>query len=97
MPQKGMCATCQHFDVRKEYQAGIPAATQAALGSTSLPNLECGTCRRFPPLASVTAASVWPIVREDEWCSEWKMNERPDETPGPDGAEAKRKALGLIG
>jgi len=74
MPQTGKCATCQHFDVRKEYVAGSPGAY---VGSTRInlpPNDPCGTCRRWPPLASINTVSVWPIVREDEWCSEWKAN-----------------------
>ena len=93
-----MCGTCQHFDVRKEYQAGIPASYARRARINLPPNVECGTCRRFPPLASAGSATVWPIVRDDEWCGEWKLAERwCMTTPRPDGAEAKRKALGLIG
>ena len=77
MPQKGMCATCQHFDVRKEYTAGIPASYPGRARINLPPNPACGTCRRVPPLASLNSASAWPIVMEDEWCSEWKLNERP--------------------
>ena len=75
MPQHGMCATCQRFDVRKECTAGIPASYPGRARINLPPNTACGTCRRFPPLASATAASAWPIVREDERCSEWRANE----------------------
>jgi hypothetical protein len=34
------------------------------------PNDEVGTYRPWPPLASINAVSVWPIVRADEWCSD---------------------------
>ena len=41
------------------------------------PNDEIGTCRRWPPLASINAVTVWPVVRADEWCSQWKASEEP--------------------
>jgi hypothetical protein len=91
MPQKGMCATCQHFDVRKEYQAGIPASYPGRARINLPPNEECGTCRRFPPLASVNSVAVWPIVKEDEWCSEWKVSERPGYDLGPTGRKPRER------
>ena len=72
MPQKGMCATCQHLDVRKEYTAGMPASYPGRARINLPPNTSCGTCRRFPPLASVNAASVWPIVMEDAWSGSYR-------------------------
>lgn len=78
-----MCPTCQHYDTRKEYTAGIPAGYVGRARINLPPGDECGTCRRWPPLASVNAAAVWPIVRDDEWCSEWKANERPVYDLGP--------------
>jgi hypothetical protein len=66
MPKHGMCVTCQHIDVRKECAAGIPASSPGRTRINLPPNTACGTCRCFPPLASATATSVWPIVQEDE-------------------------------
>ena len=48
MPQKSMCATCQQFDVCKEYEAGIPATYPGRARIDQPPNTACGTCRRFP-------------------------------------------------
>ena len=60
------CQTCQYYDRRK-----------AAAGSA--PN--SGQCRRAAPHlspVSVNAKSyqiegVWPTVRDDDWCGEWKL------------------------
>lgn len=27
-------------------------------------------CRRFPPLAAVGAAALWPSTKDDDWCGE---------------------------
>ena len=75
MAQRGMCVTCLPFDVRREY---VPGSASGYVGRTRInrpPNAPCGTGRRFPPLASTTAASVWPVVMETKWCSEWKEKE----------------------
>jgi len=91
MPQHGVCTTCQHFDVRKEYEAGIPASYPGRARINLPPNTACGTCRRFPPLASATSASVWPIVIEDAWCSEWKMSESKVYDLGPTGRKPRER------
>ena len=93
MPQAGQCATCQHFDVRKEYEAGIPASYPGRARINLPPNEECGTCRRWPPLASVNTVAVWPIVRADEWCSEYELNERPVYKEAFPGRKTKEEAL----
>ena len=60
------CMTCQYYD-RK-------AAKGAAGGAPSW-----GQCRRSAPqLNPVNAKSymiegVWPTVRDDDWCGEWKI------------------------
>jgi hypothetical protein len=62
------CQTCQYYD-RK--------AAKAAGASASAPNW--GQCRRnAPQLNPVNAKSymiegVWPTVRDDDWCGEWKL------------------------
>ena len=40
MPQKAVCATCQHLDVRKEQTAGIPAG-RVGRARINLPLDEC--------------------------------------------------------
>ncbi len=80
MPWEGMCAACQHFDVRKKCVAGIPAGYVGRARINLPPNHGCGTSRRWPPLASLNAATVWPIVWDDGWCSEWKQSESKVQT-----------------
>jgi len=91
MAQKGMCATCQHFDVRKEYQAGIPASYAGRPRINLPPNVQCGTCRRLPPLDSATSATVWPVVMEEECCSEWKLSESKVIDLGPTGGKPRER------
>ena len=74
MPQAGMCSTCQHYDATKEYAAGSVAGLVGQTRIDLPPNEECGTCRFHPPVASATGPCVWPIVRADGWCSQWKAN-----------------------
>ena len=60
------CMTCQFYD-RKHAKGSAGAA----------PSL--GQCRRSAPqLNPLTAKSymiegVWPTVRDDDWCGEWKI------------------------
>jgi len=41
--------------------------------------------------AWATAASVWPIVRDDEWCSEWKLSESKVYDLGPTGRKPRER------
>jgi len=60
------CQTCQFYDRRKANGGSAPSA---------------GQCRRSAPHlspVSVNAKSyqiegVWPTVRDDDWCGEWKL------------------------
>ena len=60
------CLTCQYYD-RK--------LAKGAAGAT--PSL--GQCRRSAPLLnpvntkSYMIEGVWPTVRDDDWCGEWKI------------------------
>jgi hypothetical protein len=60
------CMTCQYYD-RK--------AAKGAAGSAP----SWGQCRRSAPqLNPVNAKSymiegIWPTVRDDDWCGEWKI------------------------
>ena len=60
------CMTCQFYD-RKHAKGGAGAAPS------------WGQCRRSAPqLNPLTAKSymiegVWPTVRDDDWCGEWKV------------------------
>lgn len=59
------CLTCQYYD------------RKLAKGAGSAPSW--GQCRRSAPqLNTITAKSymiegVWPTVRDDDWCGEWKV------------------------
>ena len=60
------CMTCQFYD------------RKAAKGSTG-GSPSWGQCRRSAPLLNpVNAKSymiegIWPTVRDDDWCGEWKL------------------------
>ena len=58
------CQTCQYYDRKAAKSASAPSS---------------GQCRRSAPqLSPVNAKSymiegVWPTVRDDDWCGEWKL------------------------
>ena len=58
------CQTCQYYDRRKTAAASSPSS---------------GQCRRSAPLLnpvnpkSYLIEGVWPVVRDDDWCGEWKV------------------------
>src|SRR5215470_17013284 len=58
------CQTCQYYDRKKTAAGSSPSS---------------GQCRRSAPqLNPVNAKSyliegVWPLVRDDDWCGEWKV------------------------
>jgi hypothetical protein len=58
------CQSCQYYDRKKMVAASAPSS---------------GQCRRSAPqLNPVNAKSyliegVWPLVRDDDWCGEWKI------------------------
>ena len=60
------CQTCQYYDRKKAAGGSAPS---------------WGQCRRSAPQLSpvnVNAKSymiegVWPTVRDDDWCGEWKL------------------------
>jgi hypothetical protein len=58
------CQTCQYYDRKKTTAANSPSS---------------GQCRRNAPLLNpINAKSyliegVWPVVRDDDWCGEWKL------------------------
>ncbi len=60
------CMSCQYYD-RKHAKASTGGAPQ------------WGQCRRSSPMLNpVNAKSymiegVWPTVRDDDWCGEWKL------------------------
>ena len=60
------CMSCQYYD-RKHAKPSAGGAPQ------------WGQCRRSAPMLNpVNAKSymiegVWPTVRDDDWCGEWKM------------------------
>jgi hypothetical protein len=63
------CINCQFYDRKREK----PAESRA---------LQWGQCRRTAPMLNPTTAKsymiegVWPTVRDDDWCGEWKLNAR---------------------
>ena|SRR5262252_7243036 len=58
------CQTCQYYDRKKTTAANSPSS---------------GQCRRNAPLLNPLNAKsyliegVWPVVRDDDWCGEWKL------------------------
>jgi hypothetical protein len=63
------CLNCQFYDRRK---------TRAADGRAAM----WGQCRQHSPhLNPLSAKSylvegVWPLVRDDDWCGEWRASTR---------------------
>lgn len=80
------CVNCQYYDRRR----ARPTDGKAPMW---------GQCRRHSPqLNQVTAKAyvvegVWPLVRDDDWCGEWKvLNRMPDEPIGETPALASEDA-----
>lgn len=66
------CLNCQFYDRKREKTNGGQS-------------LRWGQCRRTAPLLnpaqgkSYAIEGVWPTVRDDDWCGEWKVTmARPD-------------------
>jgi hypothetical protein len=75
------CVNCQYYDRRR----ARPTDGKAPMW---------GQCRRHSPhLNPVTAKAyvvegVWPLVRDDDWCGEWRELTRIIEEPLPETAAA---------
>ncbi len=60
-----LCLNCQFYDRKRDKSGG----TQS---------VRSGQCRRTAPMLSPIQAKayliegVWPTVRDDDWCGEWK-------------------------
>ena len=73
------CVNCQYYDRRR----ARPTDGKAPMW---------GQCRRHSPhLNPVTAKAyvvegVWPLVRDDDWCGEWRVLTRIVEEPLPEPA-----------
>lgn len=71
------CVNCQYYDRRR----ARPADGKAPMW---------GQCRKHSPhLNPVTAKAyvvegVWPLVRDDDWCGEWRVLTRIAEEPLPE-------------
>lgn len=71
------CVNCQYYDRRR----ARPTDGKAPMW---------GQCRRHSPhLNPVTAKAyvvegVWPLVRDDDWCGEWRVLTRIAEEPLPE-------------
>ncbi len=71
------CVNCQYYDRRR----ARPTDGKAPMW---------GQCRRHSPqLNQVTAKAyvvegVWPLVRDDDWCGEWRVLTRMPEEPLPE-------------
>lgn len=71
------CVNCQFYDRRR----ARPTDGKAPMW---------GQCRKHSPqLNPVTAKAyvvegVWPLVRDDDWCGEWRILTRMIEDPIPD-------------
>jgi hypothetical protein len=76
------CATCNFYDRRNA--RGVDGRTARS-----------GQCRHSAPMLSPLTTKtyqiegVWPTVRDDDWCGEWKiLARRPSSLPVPTGAVA---------
>jgi hypothetical protein len=64
------CVACQYYD----RQMAKPTDTRG---------VQWGQCRRTAPMLhpinakSYMIEGVWPHVRDDDWCGEWKVAQRP--------------------
>jgi len=73
------CVNCQYYDRRR----ARPTDGKAPMW---------GQCRKHSPhLNPVTAKAyvvegVWPLVRDDDWCGEWRVLTRIAEEPLPETA-----------
>jgi len=71
------CLNCQYYD---RHQSVTTAGKSA----------NAGQCRREAPQLSPQSAKqyliegVWPTVRDDDWCGEWKLSVRRAETRAAD-------------
>lgn len=77
------CVACQFYDRVNSHQAQADAR-----------GLQWGQCRRSAPhlhpvnQKSFMIEGVWPHVRDDDWCGEWKAARRTDARPLNDFASA---------
>jgi hypothetical protein len=76
------CVTCHFYDRRHARAVDARAARS-------------GQCRRTAPLLSPVSTKsyqiegVWPTVRDDDWCGEWKiLPRRPAAAPHVDEGAA---------
>ena len=75
------CAGCQYYDRQTGKQ-------------TDSRGVQWGQCRRSAPMLhpinqkSYMIEGVWPHVRDDDWCGEWKSAGRRLETRIPDSLSA---------
>lgn len=73
------CVACQYYDRQTGKQ-------------TDSRGTQWGQCRRSAPMLhpinqkSYMIEGVWPHVRDDDWCGEWKALSRRPETRGSDVA-----------
>lgn len=76
------CIGCQYFDRQNGKQAETRGGTQ------------WGQCRRTAPMLhpinqkSYMIEGVWPHVRDDDWCGEWKLAPRRADTRASDNVGA---------
>ncbi len=75
------CINCQYYDRRR----ARPTDGKAPMW---------GQCRRHAPLLNPATAKaymvegVWPLVRDDDWCGEWRVLTRMAEEPIPETVAA---------
>jgi hypothetical protein len=60
------CMTCQYYD-RKPVKGSATATPSAGLCRRSAPQLNPVNTKSY------IIEGVWPTVRDDDWCGEWKI------------------------
>jgi hypothetical protein len=87
------CIDCQYYDRNSPHGP----ATKSA---------HAGQCRRHAPTLSPLNAKaymiegVWPTIRDDDWCGEWKSRARRGDTRAADAliaASLPATALNRVG
>lgn len=85
------CVACQFYD-------------RHMAKSTDNHGVHWGQCRRTAPLLhpinakSYMIEGVWPHVRDDDWCGEWKVAQRPLQIrPSESATTSPLHAAGLPG
>lgn len=66
------CENCAFYN-QSEFKGGNPGISGPSVEATAIKIFQC---RRYPP--------IWPEVRLDYWCGEWKQADKVATVPAPE-------------